>query len=345
MTFSSTADRPPGMHDVARLAGVSHQTVSRVVNEMPNVRPETRERVRAAIASLGYRPNTAARALVTRRSSTIGVMTSGSTLWGPSSALLGVERAARAAGYFVSLASLGSGTSQVGATLAHFHEQAVDGVVVIAPEASLQHVADPLLTEAPVVMIGAGASSTSAVRATSVDQELGGRRATRHLIGLGHKRIVHISGPRDWFDASLRIQGWEGELSDAGLPVAEVLAGDWTAGSGYVAGIHIRELIHAGDPAAPTAVFAANDLMALGVIHALGEGGLEVPQDVSVVGFDDIPGADHFTPALTTVRQDFEELGRQCIAILLEAMRGESDSHALIAPVLIERASTATPTR
>ncbi|CCH78027.1 Transcriptional regulator, LacI family [Nostocoides japonicum T1-X7] len=335
--------RAPGMHDVARRAGVSHQTVSRVVNEMPNVRPATRARVLQAIADLGYRPNSAARALVTRRSGTIGVVTSGSMLWGPSSALLGVERAAREAGYFVSLASLGSDPAQVGSTLAHFHEQAVEGVIVIAPEASLQHVADPLLTEVPVVMIGAPPAPDSAVRTTSVDQEMGGRRATRYLIGLGHKQIHHVSGPLEWFDASLRVAGWRAELAAAGLPDGTLLVGDWTARSGYAAGVRIRELIHGRSPQAPTAVFAANDLMALGVIHALAEAGLSVPRDVSVVGFDDIPGADYFTPGLTTVRQDFEELGRRCIEILLEALRGEPSIVAPIAPQLIERASAASP--
>ena len=148
--------RPPGMHDVARRAGVSHQTVSRVLNDLPNVRAETRDRVLAAISELGYRRNTAARTLVTRRSSMFGVITSGSTLWGPSSALIGVESAARDAGYYVSLASV-SGTEPTMATetLEHFVDQGVEGIIVIAPEAALAHAADPFVTRVPVVMVAA----------------------------------------------------------------------------------------------------------------------------------------------------------------------------------------------
>ena len=186
--------RPPDIYDVARLAGVSHQTVSRVINNATNVRPATRDRVLEAIAALGYRRNRAARALVTRRSSTIGVMTSGSNLWGPSGALLGVERAAREAGYFVSLASLGTGDGEVADAMGHFRDQAVDGVIVIAPEAAMAHAADPLVAEVPVVMVAAGAEPSDRVMIISVDQELGARRATRHLVGLGHTRIGHVAG-------------------------------------------------------------------------------------------------------------------------------------------------------
>lgn len=329
------------MHDVARLAGVSHQTVSRVVNDLPNVRPATRTKVLEAIAQLGYRPNNLARALVTRRSGTIGVVTSNSDLWGPSSALLGIEHAAREAGYFVSVASVGPDDS-VSRALAHFDQQPVEGVIVIAPEAALVHAADPLVARIPVVMIGAASSAAEGVRVTSVDQHLGATRAVRHLIGLGHRRIAHVAGPQEWFDAHLRATAWRQELENLNLPTHMIL-GDWSARSGYAAGIALRELIHARDPDAPTATFVANDLMALGVMRALHDGGLSVPRDVSVVGFDDIPGADYFGPGLTTVRQDFKALGRHCIATLLAALKGEPDQHSLIQPELVLRESTAAP--
>jgi DNA-binding LacI/PurR family transcriptional regulator len=329
------------MHDVARLAGVSHQTVSRVINDLPNVRPETRSRVLEAIESLGYRPNNAARALATSRSATVGVVTSNSDLWGPSSALLGVEHAARAAGYFVSVASLGPGHA-VAEALSHFGEQYVEGVIVIAPEAALVHVADPIVTHTPVVMVGPSSSATEGVRVTSVDQELGATRAVRHLIGLGHRRIAHVAGPQEWFDASARAGAWRREVTGLGLP-APMLLGDWTAHSGYHAGTLIREQIHARDPEAPTAVFVANDLMALGLVKALSDGGLHVPHDVSVVGFDDMPGADYFGPGLTTVRQDFHALGRQCIDTLLAGIRGDDEQPAPLQPELVLRESTAAP--
>ncbi|MET3807470.1 DNA-binding LacI/PurR family transcriptional regulator [Nakamurella sp. UYEF19] len=330
--------RPPGMHDVARRAGVSHQTVSRVLNGLPNVREETRERVVAAIAELGYRRNSAARALVTRRSSVIGVMTSGSTLWGPSSALIAVESAAREAGYHVSLAGIGSvDNAAVASAFEHFIDQSVEGIIVIAPEGALAHAADPFVTRVPVVMVSADAEPAPGVHITSVDQEAGARLAVRHLLDLGHTAIAHVAGPPLWFDAAARQRGWESELVSAGLRPVAPLAGDWTAVSGYEAG---RKL--AAGPL-PTAVFAANDLMALGLIRALYDSGITVPQQVSVVGFDDIPGAAHFIPGLTTVKQDFAALGRQCIDILLAALNEAPDEHRPLAPGLIVRESTAAP--
>lgn len=325
------------MHDVARRAGVSHQTVSRVLNDMPNVGAQTRERVLAAIAELGYRRNSAARALVTRRSSTLGVIISGATLWGPSSALIGVENAARKAGYYVSLASVGETEDPLAPeTLAHFVDQAVEGIIVIAP-AAMAHAPDPFITRVPVVMVATGASPEPGLHITSVDQETGARLATRHLIELGHRRIGHIAGPDRWFEAAARTRGWRSELESAGLRATKPIAGDWTAASGYAAGERLLQ------STLPTAVFAANDLMALGLIRALHDRGLSVPQHVSVVGFDDIPGSAHFIPGLTTVKQDFPALGRQCIEILLAALNGEDNAAGPITPRLIVRESTAAP--
>lgn len=323
------------MYDVAAAAGVSHQTVSRVLNNHPNVRAETRARVLEAIASLGYRLNSAAKTLVTQRSSTIGVITSGSTLWGPSSALVAVERAARAAGYFVSVASLtDTDSTHVSETLTYFLSQSVEGIVVIAPEGALAHAADPLQAQVPVVLVAADIEPAGRVRITSVDQEAGARLATRHLIDLGHRTIAHIAGPQPWFDATARQRGWEAELRAAGLRVPLSIQGDWTAASGYHAGQRLLE------KRLPTAVFASNDLMALGLIRSLHDAGVDVPRDVSVVGFDDIPGAAHFIPGLTTVRQDFEALGNQCIDILLKSMAGALNDSTPITPTLIVRESS-----
>lgn len=326
--------RAPGMHDVARLAGVSHQTVSRVLNGLPNVRPDTRERVTAAIAELGYRRNNAARALVTRRSSMIGVVTSGSTLWGPSSALIAVESAARAAGYYVSLAGVGSSNPLVASAFEYFTDQAVEGIIVIAPEAALAHAADPLVARVPVVMVASDTQPSPGLHITSVDQEAGARLAVRHLLDQGHRSIVHVSGPLQWLDAAARQRGWLREMQAAGLDPGPPIPGDWTAASGYAAG-----RLLASNPL-PTAVFAANDLMALGLIRALYDSGIKVPQQVSVVGFDDIPGAAHFIPGLTTVKQDFAALGRQCIDILLSALNGNAADPPPIAPQLIVRESS-----
>ena len=328
--------RRPGMHDVARLAGVSHQTVSRVLNGHPNVKPETRRRVESAIAELGYRRNEAARTLVTGRSSTIGVITSTSEHWGPAGTLVSVEAAARDAGYYVSAAGLRSlDVRGVGEALSYFIDQNVEGIVVIAPEAAMAHMAQPFSSGVPVVMVAAGSDPAPGVQVTSVDQELGARLATEHLVDAGHTTIGHVAGPQPWFDATARLRGWRSTLRRAGLRPGPLLSGDWTSGSGYRAG---QRLIARG--LLPSAVFVANDLMALGLIRALHDGRIRVPQQVSVVGFDDMPGAAQLIPGLTTVRQDLASLGRQCIDILLAALTGSPVSPPPIAPTLVVREST-----
>ena len=328
--------RPPGLYDVAKLAGVSHQTVSRVINSHPSVRDETRQRVQDAIAELGYRPNVAARTLVTRHSNTIGVITSVSPFWGPSSTLIGVERAARDAGFYLSVAGLRSiEPAAVKDVLGHFHDQGVEGIVVIAPEAALAHMAQPFVTDLPVVMVAAGAEPAPGVQITAINQERGARLATRHLIDLGHHKIGHIAGPEPWFDATARLKGWRTELAEAGLRPGPLTAGDWTAASGHRIGLQwVRR------KRLPSAIFVANDLMALGVVRAMHDAGIAVPRDVSIVGFDDMPGADHFLPGLTTVRQELDTLGQQCIEMLLAALNQNSADFPLVEPILVVRESS-----
>jgi DNA-binding LacI/PurR family transcriptional regulator len=175
-------------------------------------------------------------------------------------------------------------------------------------------------------------------RSLSVDQIAGARMATRHLIELGHREIVHLSGPQDWIEAEARMTGFLREVDEADLATHPPILGDWTADFGYHVG---RELLRYRDF---TAVFAANDQMALGLIHAFRDGGLDVPRDVSVVGFDDIPEAAHYWPPLTTVRQDFAEIGRRSVAMLLGELRGDAEAnHEQVFPELIVRESTAPP--
>ncbi len=327
----------PRLEDVADIAGVSHQTVSRVVNNHPNVSSATREKVEAAIAQLGYRRNTAARSLVTRRSQTIGVLASELSQYGPANTLLGVEQAARDAGYFVSIAALREvGREAISDAVNHFMDQAVDGIVVLVPHA------DTLLTleelNLPVPVVAVGSAGSGAVSGAMVDQRRGARIAVEHLIAQGHRRIGHVSGPQDWTDGSERAEGWRDALRDAGLPDNLLLEGDWSAGSGY----GIGRTLAAGLTA--TALFVGNDQMALGLLRAFAEAGVKVPDDVSVVGFDDQPEAGYFTPPLSTVRQDFEELGRRCIdAMLKEIEAGAGVSSIVVTPELVLRASTAPP--
>ena len=335
-----TATRPPAMADVAAVAGVSHQTVSRVLNGHPSVRPETRQRVLEAIAELGYRRNTAARALVTRRTGTIGVLTSGSALFGPTSTLIAIENAAREAGLFVSVATLprwqGEGVQQV---LEHFLSQGVDGVVVVAAHDEAIEAVQAFPSPAPVVMVGP--TELGQGLSVAVDQVAGARMATRHLLDLGHREVLHLAGPTDWLDARSRERGWREEMAAAGVTSPSMIAGDWSAATGYEVGRRLAG--GTGGAGRPTAVFAANDQLALGLLRAFAEAGVRVPDDISVVGFDDVDGSAHFFPPLTTVRQRFGDLGRRCLQMLLEAIEGGTPETELIAPRLVERSSTGAP--
>ena len=323
------------MADVGRLAGVSHQTVSRVLNDSTKVRPETRERVLRAMRQLDYRPNSVARALVTGRSRTVGVVTFDTVLYGPASTLFGIEKAAHAAGYFVSIISLRSlDRASVISALERLQAQGIDGILVIAPHVRTANVMLNLPAHVPVVAVEAGPDDD--VPVVVIDQVAGARAATEHLLGLGHRTVWHIAGPEGWLEARRRIDGWQAALRDAGADVPEPLVGDWSPRSGY----DIAQRLLA-DPAV-TAVFAANDQMALGVLRRLHESGRDVPGEVSVVGFDDIPEAAFFTPPLTTVRQDFGEMGRQSVLALL-ARIDDVDSpsrRVVVEPELVVRAST-----
>ncbi len=337
---SSTTPKQPSLHDVAKLAGCSYQTVSRVVNSDARVSDATRERVMAAIAATGYRRNSAARALVTARAGVIGVVTDGSWRYGPMGALYGVEEAARKAGYSV-LMSVRERDSfkSLESTLEAFADAFVDGIVVIAPlrtEAALTRQVGSSFSWArrlPVVMLAPDPTPADGVLIVSEDQHLGARLATRHLIRLGHRTIVHVAGSQKWLDGSVRLEGWRAELTAHGLEVPEPIFGKWTGQSGYDAG---RRLIKSG---LPDAVFAASDLMALGMMRAFHEAGVRVPDDVSVVGFDDHEFARQFSPPLTTVRQDFRALGHRCLELLL-AGDGEPKLREPIRPRLLVRLST-----
>jgi DNA-binding LacI/PurR family transcriptional regulator len=318
----------PVMTDVARLAGVSHQTVSRVVNESPHVSEHTRARVLAAMEELGYRRNAAARALATRRSGTLGVITLETVLYGPVSTLYSVERAASTVGLGVSIAVVDRmSTSAVQRALARLEEQSVEGVVALAPQQDAVDVLTAGLRTVPTVFVGGivggvgDESGAPAVHVVGIDQRGGAEAATRHLLDLGHDTVHHLAGPQDWMDARWRVEGWRATLTAAGAPVPEPITGDWSARSGYEG----MQRLLAADPDL-TAVFAANDPMALGALRALDEAGYRVPDDVSLVGFDDVPEAEFFPPPLTTVRQLFPEAGRRAVQLLLEIIRPEPGS-------------------
>jgi DNA-binding LacI/PurR family transcriptional regulator len=325
------------MADVAALAGVSHQTVSRVINGSDHVRPETRQRVLAAMGRLDYRPNPAARALVTGRSSTLGVVSFDTTLYGPASTLFAIEQAAHAAGYFITIVSLlALDRDSVLGAIERLRVQGVDGILVITPHEGAANALVGLPTTVPIVAVeAAGADSVPLV---AVDQLSGAVSATQLLLDLGHRTVWHVAGPQDFVEAQQRREGWAATLEAAGAEVPPVLVGDWSPRSGYQLGQRLAQ-----DPGV-TAVFVANDQMALGVLRAMHEYGRHIPREVSVVGFDDVPEAQYFTPPLTTVRQNFAEVGRGSLRLLLDVMRGgQSAQHLTVAPELVVRRSTAPP--
>jgi DNA-binding LacI/PurR family transcriptional regulator len=329
--------RAPNIRDVARLAGVSYQTVSRVLNDSPSIRPATKQRVLDVINEVGYRPNQAARTLVTSRSRTIGVLTTQTAHYGPTTSVNAIETAAREAGYRLSITSIASvDYSSIRAALEYLFSQSVDALVVLAPQVRVFEALDELAITVPLVTLESSGLGTG--HSLSVDQVAGARMVTRHLINLGHTEIVHISGPRDWIEADARMQGYLDEMNAADLRTRAPVLGDWTAHFGYYAGL---EMLRFRDF---SAVFCGNDQMALGFLHACRDMNIDVPGDVSIVGFDDIPEAAHFAPPLTTVRQNFAELGRRAIAILVGELNGDDDAgHERIPPELVVRGSTARP--
>lgn len=321
--------------DVARVAGVSHQTVSRVLNNLPNVRASTRAKVEVAIKQLHYRPSTAARALVTRRSRTIGLVTTGAPDFGPSSTVIGFNEAAREAHYAVSMASMrDADPDSVRAAVDLLLRQQVEAFVLIAARRGALESIRGIDLGVPLLAVESG--NRVGFHSVSIDQYRGACEAVGHLISLGHRNILHLAGPADSMDAIERVRGWRDTLAEHGLVAREPMLGDWSPVSGYQFGLTLVP------PLDFTAIFVGNDQMSLGVIHALVTQGLRVPEDVSIVGFDDIPEAEHFSPPLTTMRQDFGELGREIMAGVLEVLKNkDAHTHTKSVPRLIVRESTA----
>jgi DNA-binding LacI/PurR family transcriptional regulator len=327
--------RAASMMDVARLAGVSHQTVSRVINGSPRVAPDTRDRVHAAMRMLDYRPSSLARALKTGRSRTIGVVSFDTTLYGPASTLFGVERAAHQADYFTSIVSVPElHRDTVLEAVDRLRRQGVEGILTVVPQRAAMSALGRVPVDVPLTAVEAGPEAGVAV--VAVDQFAGAAAATRHLLELGHRSVVHVAGPSGWQESELRVAGWRETLLAQGLAAPTPAVGDWTPESGYAIG---RELATLPDL---SAIFVANDQMALGVLRALHEAGLRVPEHVSVVGFDAIPESAFFMPPLTTVRQDFLEMGRQGFRLLQRQIDEgrRSDARITIAPELVVRSST-----
>lgn len=332
--------RPPGMTDVARLAGVSQKTVSRVVNNERYVSEALREKVLKAAAELGFRPNTAARALITGRFKRIGVVSLGSALYGPASMLVALERATRAAGLSFMVANTPEGQPKaVQDSIDWLLAQGVDGIILSEPIDEGQHVRP--VAGVPIVSLGQAADLPAEQVALARGRTAAScREAVEHLLDLGHERVWHVAGPLDWWEARERLDGWAEAHRARGIEPPPHLEGDWTPAGGYKAGLAL--------PPEATAVFCANDDTAIGLARALNEAGRRVPQDVSLVGFDDIPAAAYLSPPLTTVQQDFEGDATYALDVLMRLLPGAAVPEAAAKPAppkrrLVVRASTAPP--
>ena len=326
------------MADVARLAGVSHQTVSRVINGSERVAPATRDRVQEAMRLVNYRPNSVARALVTGRSRTVGVIGFNTTLFGPASTLFGIERSAHEADYLTSVVSMPEVTrDSMLLAVERLRRHNVEGVLVLASDASAIAALAPVAQELSLVALEA--EPLPGIPTIAIDQYGGAVAATRHLLELGHRRIAHIAGPARSLEAQRRLAGCRDTLADADCRLPTPEFGDWGAGSGYEIGVRV-----AADPEI-TAIFVANDQMALGALRALDEAGRGVPEDVSIVGFDALPESEFFTPPLTTIRPDFVEIGRQGFELLRRRIEDgdQQATHQVLSFELLARASTAPP--
>ena len=328
--------RRPASTDVASRAGVSQKTVSRVMNDEPYVKEEVRLRVLRAARELGYRRNNVARALNSGRTRRIGVVSLGSPLYGPASMVIELERAARSTGYSLSIVTTFEGDPNgVGGAIESLLTEGVDGIVLSEPIDEGENI--HLNVDIPVLSLGRfpGLAGPRIV-ITGGDGSVAGRVATEHLLGLGHRTVWHVAGPLRWWSARDRQDGWQTALREAGAVEPPCIEGDWSPASGYAAGVRLARIPEV------TAVFVANDDMAIGVMRAFAEADRRVPEDISVVGLDDIPTAAYLTPPLTTVRQDFDTLARDGLERLVRQIEGTGhDTADTSQPVcLVVRQST-----
>jgi DNA-binding LacI/PurR family transcriptional regulator len=316
-----------GVREVAALAGVSTQTVSRVLNDSPSLREDTRQRVLDAMAELDYRPNNAARALGTATTRTLGVIATDVTLYGPTVAMAALVTAAREAERWIATAYADAGDeASVEAAVAHVLGQGVDGIVLLAPHAHTRDVLTRRAVGVPVVIMHGGDDDRQAEAEALV---------VEHLVSLGHRRIGRVGGPPDWIEETSRSAGFRTALASHGLAPGPSWAGDWSARSGAELAAEVATAVRSRRRL--TAVAVANDQMALGLITGLREHGVQVPADLSVAGFDDNPDAAFYQPALTTARLDVAGEARRCVAAVFD--RGAAVTTD--AAVLVIRESTA----
>ncbi|MBZ0295313.1 MAG: LacI family transcriptional regulator [Anaerolineae bacterium] len=330
--------RKPTLLDVAREAGVSYQTVSRVINSHPSVAEATRERVLEVIARLNYRPSKVARSLASQHSKSIAVIVYGMQHYGPTQMVINIEQAAKSADYDLIFANINPENDEdVTTTIENIERWSIDGLLLIAPVDSNRY--EKLVKQfQPLPLVQIDITPGADVPSVIINQRQGSYEITSYLCQCGHKRICEIRGPMNWYGAVARHEGFLKALHACEIEPAGIADGDWTPESGYNCA---RQLLSQYQF---TGLVVANDQMALGAMRAIHEAGLCIPDDISVVGFDDIPESNYFSPPLTTVRQDFSELGRQGVAHLLTIIENPEQhvGQHVLAPTLIIRSSVSS---
>ncbi|MDR1236662.1 MAG: LacI family DNA-binding transcriptional regulator [Propionibacteriaceae bacterium] len=326
----------PGIAEVARVAGVSYMTVSRVINGRKGVSEDTRRRILRLLDEMGYRPNLLARALRTGRTRSIGVIGYANALRGPSNLLFSAQLAARAAGFSVTVITVADQQAEaLSLAIAEMHERAVEAIILFSPYRSSGAALRRVRSTVPIVAIWG--PEEIGIPVISYDHPQAAAMATQHLLDLGHPTVRHISGPTGWTGSDLRVVGWRDALSAAGREIPQVVVGDWQARSGYKAGCAIL-----AEPDV-SAVFISSDQMALGFMAAAHELGRRIPDDLSVVGYDNDPGSEYFSPPLTTVHQDFAVIGQRAFDVarsLIESPDKPPPDVTALVPELVIRATT-----
>ncbi|HEX7620918.1 MAG TPA: LacI family DNA-binding transcriptional regulator [Anaerolineales bacterium] len=301
---------------VAKLAEVSTQTVSRVINDRPDVAPETRQRVQQVIEELKYQPSALARSLIQQRSYTLGVVTAGLKYFGPSRTLNGITNKAEELGYALLLEELLQfDTDNIKPLLENLLARHVDGIVWAVPEVgNNRRWVDEILNDVPVPVVFLTMEPRPGVSTVAVNNYDGGVLATQHLLDQGYRQIGHISGPLDWWEARQRKQAWQDTLKKAGIEVedAHCVEGNWSSSSGEVAFEQLLLTYPKMD-----AVFVGNDQMALAVLQIVSRRGLHIPKNLAVVGFDNFAESAYFWPALTTINHNHHELGCRAVQELV----------------------------
>lgn len=330
--------RAPVLADVAKAAGVSVPTVSRVLTGTKYVAPELAQRVHDAVQAIGYRPNSAARSMRSGRRTLVSVLAGSTANYGYSRTLQGIETAARHAGMSVTITVLESSDDEhVNGSIDLALAQPTAGVIVLEFDRAGINAGRALPESLPLVVAGGGSRRTGGPAAALIDERAGGRQATEYLLRLGHRTVHHVAGPTEGKHSG-RTDGWRAALQAAGAPVPTVMNADWDAMAGYRWG----EKVAGRDDV--TAVFCGNDEIALGLMRALSDRGVSVPEDISVVGFDDQPLVGLWRPSLTTVDQDFEDLGARAFGMLSQLIEGAQNVTTSVAtPQLVVRESTAPP--